>query len=121
MSLRSKLVSVLSVAFLLPVVALAQQFNSSYFTQMANGASQIIATLIPAFMGLGFIAFFWFLFQYVKSVGDDKAKNKNNLLWSVVAIVLMISIYGLAGLVRNIFGATDNSGSINAPTINGLR
>jgi hypothetical protein len=105
-----------------PVMALAQAAptfgGSSYFTTMSTTFATVVDNLIPAFMGLGFIAFFWFLFKYITSSGEDKVKQKAGLMWSVIAIVIMISIFGLAGLLRNIFGAGNETSTITAPTIN---
>lgn len=103
-----------------PVMAMAQTvgtFNGEYFTSMSTTFATIIGNLIPAFMGLGFIAFFWFLFHYITSSGEDKVKQKAGLMWSVIAIVIMISIFGLASLLQNIFGTGAGNSNINAPTI----
>ncbi|MFA6476424.1 MAG: hypothetical protein WCV68_03340 [Candidatus Paceibacterota bacterium] len=104
-----------------PILALAQTAptfgGSTYFTTMSSTFATVIDNLLPAFMGLGFIAFFYFLFKFITSQGEDKAKEKKNLLWAVVAIIIMISIYGLAGLVQDIFGAGAGTSTISAPII----
>ncbi len=106
---------------LVPMVTLAQSATwggSSYFTGMATTFATVVNTLIPAFMGLGFIAFFWFLFKYLTGDAAEKEENRKSLLWSVIAIVIMISIFGLASLLQGIFGAQGGSSTIDAPIIN---
>lgn len=102
---KAKLLSLSLV--LLPVVSLAAGTfdQAGYFSGMAQTFKDVINILIPAFMGLGFIAFFYFLFTYILSKSEDKSKQKEGLMWSVIAIVIMISIYGLANLLQGIFGA----------------
>ena len=119
MSFKLKVLSLSSLA-LLPMVTLAQDqttFNGGYFTGAATSLATTIAYLIPAFMGLGFIAFFWFLFKFITSQATEKKQAKEGLIWSVVAIVLMVSIYGVASLAQGIFGASNSNTTITAPKI----
>lgn len=116
--MSSKKLLALALVFA-PMVTLAAATwgGSAYFTGMATTFKTVINTLIPAFMGLGFIAFFWFLFKYLTGDAAEKDENKKRLLWSVIAIVIMISIFGVANLLQGIFGATPTGSTITPPTI----
>lgn len=69
-------------------------------------------------IGLTFIYFAWCMIQYIRSSGDDKIKTKNSLVWSVIAVVLVVSIWGIVGLLQSIFGATTRT--VPLPELPGL-
>lgn len=94
--------------------------GESYFGDIVSTIANVVDTLIPVSMGLGFIAFFWYLFQYLRGDAKEKEASKSGLLWSVIAIVIMISIFGLASLLQGIFGAESTQTSISAPDITNL-
>jgi heme/copper-type cytochrome/quinol oxidase subunit 2 len=103
---------------LMPILALAQSWGGeTYFTDIAGTISGVINILIPAIMGLVFIGFFWFLYKYVMGSAEDKEKSKVGLFWSVIAIVIMISIYGIANLLQDLTGATGGDSRIEVPVI----
>jgi uncharacterized membrane protein YjfL (UPF0719 family) len=90
------------------------QFDGGYFEEIANSFAGIVGTLLPAFIGLVLIGFAWGLFIYLKGGAEDKEKGKSIMIWGGLAVVVLLSIYGIAGLFQNITGA---SGTItNAPT-----
>lgn len=113
MSLFSKIGT--GLLMLAPMVTLAQTFNSQYFTGIADSFTNIIATLLPAFIGLTIIGFAYGLFKYLWSGAEEKEKGKTIMIWGALAVVILLSIYGLAGLFQNITGATGNVG--NVPTV----
>jgi len=90
-------------------------FNGSYFTGIATSFNSVIALLLPAFIGLVLIGFAYGLFIYVKSgSGEDKEKGKSIMIWGAIAVIVLLSIYGIANLLQSITGAT---GTVtNAPT-----
>lgn len=101
----------LSTIVLSPVLALAQAAptagtwgGDTYFTGIVETLTAVVNGLIPVAIGIGFLAFFYYLFQFITAEAADKSKAKSGLVWSVIAIVIMISIYGLASFVRGIFG-----------------
>ncbi len=85
--------------------------GTTYVNAVVDVVKNTVNALIPIMIGLTFIYFAWCMIAYIRSEGADKEKNKSSLIWSVIAIVLVVSIWGLANLLQSIFGATD-------PTIN---
>ncbi len=92
-------------------------FSGTYFTDMVTTAKTVVAGLIPVMIGLTFIFFAWNMIQYIRSESSDKEKYKSSLIWSVIAIVLVVSIWGIVNLLQSIFGATDYT--IKFPNIPG--
>jgi predicted Na+-dependent transporter len=102
--------------WLLPVVAAAQSFNGGYFEDIAGSFVDIINMLIPAFIGLLLIYFFWGLAKYVKG-GDEKAmaEARSTMIHGVIAIFAAAAIWGLVNLLVDITGADNNT--VNLPDI----
>lgn len=114
MSLRSKIAT--GLLALAPMVTFGVTFQGeNYFKGIAETFTSIIATILPAFIGLAIIGFAYGLFKYLWSGAEDKEKGKTIMIWGALAVVILLSIYGLAGLFQSLTGATDD-GSINAPT-----
>ena len=114
MSLSFKIIAGLS-AFL-PLVTLAEPGATydNYFEGVAATADSVISTLLPAMIGLVIIGFAYGLFVYITGAEADKAKGKSIIVWGGLAVVVLLSIYGIAGLLQNIFGATESN--ITIPT-----
>ena len=59
----------------------------------------ILDLVIPIVIALALIFFFYGIAQFVRSAGDGQAKTieegKKKMLWGVVGLFVMISIYGI--------------------------
>ena len=65
----------------------------------------IVGTSTIVVVSLAFLFFFYNLAMFVlKSDEDTKAKAKANMLWGVLAMVVITSLWGLITFVRSIFG-----------------
>jgi hypothetical protein len=102
-----------------PVFVLAQGTNPavSTLTNLANGAASIVTILLPVAASLAVLFFFWSLAMFILSSGSaEKGKNKTQMLWGVVAIFVIFSIWGLVGFLRSTFGIDDDA-TMAAPSI----
>lgn len=114
MSLRTKIGA--GLLALSPMVTLAAEtFDGEYFEGIAESFKAIVGLLLPAFIGLAIIGFAYGLFVYLKSGAEDKEKGKSIMIWGGLAVVILLSIYGIAGLFQSITGADGNIE--NAPTL----
>ena len=96
-------------AFLgLPFVALAQ------VTDVQSGFSLISDIIrnyiVPLIIGLAVLYFLWGVLQYVLAGGDEEKRKlgRDHMIYGVIAIFVMISIWGLVGVLRNTTGLTTN-------------
>lgn len=105
-----------------PVLALAQGEGGTAvgtFTNLANGFNTIISILIPAFFGLAVIYFFYGLAKYILAgASDPKAHDagKQIMIWGLVAIAIMASLYGLINFLQRSLGV-NQTGTVTLPTI----
>jgi hypothetical protein len=96
-------------AFLLPMVALAQVdplYIDSFFTTVTR---IINVYLIPIVIGIALLVFLWGVMKYVTSGGDSEKRKEaaNTMLYGIIALAVMVSVWGLVGIVRQIAGVRD--------------
>ena len=99
-----------------PVLALAQiagtnTTNLSGLSNLISSFGVILTNIIPILFTLAILYFFWGLVQFLRAAGDPKMadQGKSHMIYGVIAIAVMISIYGLVGWLQNTLG-------INSPT-----
>ncbi len=65
----------------------------------------ILDLLIPITFALALIFFFWGLAQFIRSVSDKTiAEGKNKMIWGIIALFVMISIWGIIGYIGDSLG-----------------
>ena len=104
-----------------PVLAFAQGANLGGISQLVTQFGQILAKIIPIMFALAIIYFFWGLIKYIQGAGDPKqaAEGKSIMIWGVIAIAVMISIYGLVAWLQSSLGISGTT-SLPLPTVPGL-
>ena len=111
-----------AAAYALPIVALAQQQvrppNFTYVGQWMNGITDTIGLLTPIIFAIAILYFFWGLAKFIMAAGDEEARaqGKKVMIWGVVALFVMVSVYGLVQILGNIAGI-NQGGNINLPRI----
>jgi heme A synthase len=107
----------------LPVVALAQ---SNTFEGATGGITDLLSQIgfwindyiIPLLIAIAVIVFFWGIIKYIGSQGDaDKRTEARGLMiWGVVALFVMVSVWGLVGILKNTF-SVNGGGTPTAPAV----
>ena len=72
--------------------------------------------MIGLFITVAIVVFFWGLIRYLYAVDSQKAEGLQTMLWGVLAIFVMVSIWGIIRLVQNTFGVTNN-GALTPGTV----
>lgn len=63
--------------------------------------------LIGLFITLAIVAFFWGLIKYLVNMGSENAKEGIQImLWGIIAIFVMVSIWGIIRLLQATFRVT---------------
>jgi amino acid permease len=77
-----------------------------------------IVDLLPGILAtLAVAAFFWGLTVAIFSTGqEDKAKGKSLMVWGLIAIFIIFSLWGIITFIGNIFGI-DKVDSRKAPGV----
>lgn len=112
-------ISFVSMVFMIPALTFAQYFNKT--DSMLDSLGKIIKDkLIPLLFALALLLFFWGLVKYIWSLSSgSKEEGKNIMVWGIIALTVMISVWGLVNFIRKSLDL-DNPGSnsITIPTIN---
>ncbi len=81
--------------------------NKTFSGLIDTAVSIITETLFPILFGLALLYFLWGVYRFIKSAGDEKgrADAKLTILWGIVGLAVMVSIWGLVSIVTGTFGA----------------
>ena len=108
-----KLLTSLSIA-LSPLLVLAQTTEAVDAFSLIRILQNVVDVAIPFIIGLAVLVFLYGLFQFVTAAGDEEARAnaKNLIIWSVIAIFVMVSVWGLVNILR---GTLNLDTEVNAP------
>ncbi|MEK9185902.1 MAG: hypothetical protein AAB863_03950 [Patescibacteria group bacterium] len=99
-------------SLLLPVVSSAAPLDKT--KEIFRALGNIIGLLIPIVFALALLLFFWGIAKYIFKSGEEKDNGKNIMVWGVVALFVMSSIWGLVKFINISLGIGGASGE--APT-----
>ncbi|MDP2788920.1 MAG: hypothetical protein Q8O46_02615 [bacterium] len=66
----------------------------------------IAKTIIPLIFALAVVMFLWGVVQYVINDGKEEKKEdgKKFMVWGIIALTVMIGVWGLVGILGRTFG-----------------
>lgn len=104
-----------SLAFA-PVMAFADSLGA--LVDIATAIGTIVKKVIPILFGLAIIYFFWGLVVFLRAAGDPKAQEagRNQMIWGVITIAVMVSVYGLVQWLQTLFNVDANA-TVNVPKV----
>jgi hypothetical protein len=114
-------------SFMLPVLSFAQ--NTGYVPGSANGQTiggllltgqSLLNLIIRVLFVLAILYIIWGAIQFISRDGADKKEEaKNTILYGVLALFVMTSIWGLVGVLRRSTGIGENQERVNIPCVGG--
>ena len=118
------IIFILSI-FCFPVLAQAQPTTGGNFGGLNDVALQLlnlIRTLIVVVFALGLLFFLWGLARFIASAGNPQAKQaaKDIMVWGVIALAVMASVWGLVRLLQSTFLSGLPVTTITLPTVPGF-
>lgn len=93
-------------------------FAAASIQSLLNLFMGIVQALIPIVFALALLFFFFELAMFILHAGDatGNEKGKNLMLWGIISLFVMSSIWGLVGILQKSF-QVDNSNAPNRPSI----
>ena len=66
----------------------------------------LIKLVVPFLFTLATVAFIWGIIQYFLNAENEekRKKGKNFMIWGIISLFVMISMWGLVGVLTNTFG-----------------
>lgn len=94
------------------------QVNGGALLGLLSLAQEIVTRLVPFAVGAAVLVFFWFLIKFiVQSANPDaKASSLKGMGFSILALFVMVSIWGIIGLLGSIVGV-NQGGTIPIPGV----
>ena len=115
--MNKKIISLpLLLVFVFPLVGRTQDLG--WFQEISNQFGAIVQTLIPIFIALALLVFVWGLVVFITNSGDDAAKQegKNKMIWGVLALFVIVAIWGIINLLAGIAGVDPSDDPGATPT-----
>jgi hypothetical protein len=96
-----------------PFLASAQ--GTGDLTSFVRVIGNIVNLLVPLVSTLAIVFFFYGLAKYVLNAGDEekKAEGKNIMIWGVLAMFVLVTIWGIIGFLQKTAGNTQGPANIN--------
>lgn len=120
MNVKKHVYSVSSIGVFLfaPMVAFAQTPVDGLITSVKGWVT--LAT--PIVVGIGLLAFFWGLVKYIYNADSEDAKENGRriMIWGVVALFVMVSVWGLVAFVSDALIGDSGTQPFGSPCINKL-
>jgi len=91
---------------LLPVAAFASGPDLGYVDSAVSEVGELVVQLVPVVIAIGLLLFIWGLVQFIMASGDDEARavGKRKIIWGIVALFVIVSVWGLVGLLNDLTG-----------------
>ena len=103
-----KILLTTGVALSLPLITYAQLDNTQ---DLIYAIADIIESLITVVGASALLAFMWGLAKFIFKASDENAKEegKNIMKWGLVALFVMMTVWGILRFFQEEFGLTDTS------------
>lgn len=96
-----------------PLLAFAQYNPGQGIGGLFGLAGSILKMALPLIISLAVVYFIWNVFRFVIVENEeDKSKAKGQMIWGIVAIFVMVSVWGLVGILQSTFGTSGAGANI---------
>ncbi len=94
-----------------PLAAFAQ--TPTNLIGLISFAGDVANRLIPLFIAIALVVFFWGLIQYI---AKKKANDKNVMIAGLLGLFVMVSVWGIIRIAQNTFGV-GNAAPVGIPQV----
>ena len=108
--------TLLPTALLISPVVTFAQFGG--IGSLIAEAKFVVAMLIPLAVGIALVVFFWGLIKFIFAQGSEtvKADGKKIMIWGLIALFVMVSVWGIVRFFQGAFLPGANFGAPTLPT-----
>jgi len=73
---------------------------------LGNIVIHILQPLVGLMFVVALVIFFWGIVQFIGTSNTDEGREtgKRNLVWGIVGILIMVSVYGIISILLGTFG-----------------
>ena len=102
-----KIASFFTILFVLPVIAFAEVTTGPTLAPLRiflSAVSDLVARAVPLLIGLALVGFFYGLVSYIFSGAKGSAAGKNIMMWGLIALFVMVSVWGIITMAQGALG-----------------
>lgn len=95
----------------LSFVAIPALAAATTFKELVNGIliGGILRPLVPLLIGLAVVLFIYgVIITMLSEGGDKKEEGKQFMIWGIVGIFVMVSVWGLVNILKDTFDLNEN-------------
>ena len=109
------------IAALVFVPALASAQNLGNLKTLIESIGNLVGIALPIVVAIALLAFFWGLVKFIFAQGNEEAKTdaKKIMIWGLVALFVMVSVWGLVGFIGDSLGINQGD-TIIVPEVPGI-
>ena len=110
---------ILASLALAPMLAFGQQLGN--IETFVSSVGRIVGVLLPIVVAIALLGFFWGLVKFIFAQGNEEAKAdaKKIMLWGLIALFVMVSVWGLVEFIGSALGVGQGD-TIIVPTVPGI-
>ena len=119
--MKKSIISISSIiTFGLPSLVLAAA-NSTYLSSLFTGGTALLKNILVFLIALAVVWFIWNVIRYTMSDDEEKkGKAKDQMIWGIIAIAVIVSVWGIVGLLQGMFGLSGTSGAGSSAQYQGM-
>lgn len=108
MTTHKTLASLSALLLALPLAASAQSLRP--LANLISAIGALVGALVPILITLALVVFFWGLVRYLWGKGGktDHKAGKELMIWGLVSLFVMVSVWGIVRLAQDALGINPN-------------
>ncbi len=87
-----------------PLVAAAAQGSASSIAAFLANLTVVFNVLIPVLLIIATVIFIFAILRYLFSAGEKQAEMRSLILWSVIGLAAILSLWALVNILSGFFG-----------------
>ena len=110
---------ILAALALAPTFVFAQTLGN--LETLVRSIGRLVAIALPIVVAIALIVFFWGLVKYIFAQGNEesKADAKKIMIFGLIALFVMVSVWGLVQFIGNALGIQQGT-TIIVPVVPGI-
>lgn len=105
-----------AIVWALPALVFAQ----SGIEGAIDNITSIIGSIVPLLIGAALVVFLWGVLMYViKDDSDSKGKAVNYMVFGIIGLFVMVSVWGLVNLLQDTLLDGDSGSAPDVPEVPG--
>ena len=97
-----------------PAAAFAQ--NLGNIQTLLHSIGTLINIALPIVVAIGLLGFFWGLAMFIFGAEEKKSEGRHLMIWGLVALFVMVSVWGLVRFIGNALGVGQGD-TVIVPTV----